>query len=184
MCSECFPYFDLIPHGTRDPDKIIGVLSQYNFSTCALFCSITQHFPDVFPGLNQSNDLEVPLYTSWIGFANRANQLSTHYILLGMGFTWTCPESFDSLISPLSCLSLVMNMKLKALLQFIALGSFLGVSNVHAECPDYTSYSQKPQGNPSTGSLKLPYMRPSPGCRTFNSTAVEVTSSPAVSYID
>ncbi|KAF7292170.1 hypothetical protein MIND_01244100 [Mycena indigotica] len=40
-------------------------------------------------------------------------------------------------------------------------------------CPDYTSYSQKAQGNPSSGPLKLPFMRPSPECRTFNSSAVE-----------
>ncbi|KAJ7698396.1 Six-hairpin glycosidase-like protein [Mycena rosella] len=42
-----------------------------------------------------------------------------------------------------------------------------------AQCPDYTTYSQVPQGNPSSGPLALPYMRPSPACRTFNSTSVE-----------
>ncbi|KAJ7724361.1 Six-hairpin glycosidase-like protein [Mycena metata] len=63
-----------------------------------------------------------------------------------------------------------------------------------AQCPDFASYSQTPQGNPSAGPLKLPFMRPSPGpslssflprvvsrrtltprvaCRTFNSSAVE-----------
>ncbi|KAJ6467644.1 Six-hairpin glycosidase-like protein [Mycena vitilis] len=40
-----------------------------------------------------------------------------------------------------------------------------------AACSDYTTYSQKAQGNPSSGPLALPYMRPE--CRTFNSTAVE-----------
>ncbi|KAJ7026363.1 Six-hairpin glycosidase-like protein [Mycena alexandri] len=45
--------------------------------------------------------------------------------------------------------------------------------SARAQCPDYTTYSQSPQGNPSTGPLKLPYMRPSPECRTFNSSAVE-----------
>ncbi|KAI0751344.1 Six-hairpin glycosidase-like protein [Daedaleopsis nitida] len=44
---------------------------------------------------------------------------------------------------------------------------------VVADCPDYTSFSQKPQGNPSSGPHALPYMRPAPECRTFNSTAVE-----------
>ncbi|KAJ7048385.1 hypothetical protein C8F01DRAFT_1282717 [Mycena amicta] len=34
-----------------------------------------------------------------------------------------------------------------------------------AQCPDYTGYSQKPQGNPSTGPLALPFMRPSPALR-------------------
>ncbi|KAI0773949.1 Six-hairpin glycosidase-like protein [Fomes fomentarius] len=48
--------------------------------------------------------------------------------------------------------------------------SALGVA---AECPDYTTFSQKPQGNPSSGPLALPFMRPAPECRTFNSTAVE-----------
>ncbi|KAJ7074850.1 Six-hairpin glycosidase-like protein [Mycena belliarum] len=45
--------------------------------------------------------------------------------------------------------------------------------SAHAQCPDYTTYAQKPQGNPSSGPLALPYMRPSPECRTFNSTSVE-----------
>jgi uncharacterized protein len=77
----------------------------------------------------------------------------------------------------LDSLSLVLaRMKVSALIKFITLGSLLGASNVQAECPDYTSYSQQPQGNPSAGPLKLPYMRPSPECRTFNSTAVEVRS--------
>ncbi|KIJ70269.1 glycoside hydrolase family 125 protein [Hydnomerulius pinastri MD-312] len=42
-----------------------------------------------------------------------------------------------------------------------------------ADCPDYTTYSQTPQGTPSEGPLGLPYMRPDPSCRTFNSTSVE-----------
>ncbi|KAH8914578.1 glycoside hydrolase family 125 protein [Atractiella rhizophila] len=40
-------------------------------------------------------------------------------------------------------------------------------------CPDYVEYSQTPQGNPSAGPLALPYMRPDPQCRTFNSSSVE-----------
>ncbi|KAI0771853.1 Six-hairpin glycosidase-like protein [Trametes elegans] len=42
-----------------------------------------------------------------------------------------------------------------------------------AQCPDYTTFSQSPQGNPSAGPLALPFMRPDPACRTFSSTAVE-----------
>ncbi|PFH52869.1 glycoside hydrolase family 125 protein [Amanita thiersii Skay4041] len=42
-----------------------------------------------------------------------------------------------------------------------------------AQCPDFTTYSQKPHDPPSTGRLGLPYMRPAPACRTFNSSAVE-----------
>ncbi|KAF7373491.1 Glycoside hydrolase family 125 protein [Mycena sanguinolenta] len=42
-----------------------------------------------------------------------------------------------------------------------------------AQCPDFTAYSQTPQGNPSSGPLALPFMRPDPACRTFNSTIVE-----------
>ncbi|KAH7903691.1 Six-hairpin glycosidase-like protein [Hygrophoropsis aurantiaca] len=48
-----------------------------------------------------------------------------------------------------------------------------GATVANADCPDYTTYSSSPQGNPSTGPLGLPYMRPDPGCRTFNSTIVE-----------
>ncbi|KAL2208002.1 hypothetical protein CC79DRAFT_1333817 [Sarocladium strictum] len=40
-------------------------------------------------------------------------------------------------------------------------------------CPDYTDYSQERHKPYSNGSLALPYMRPSPECRTFNSSAVE-----------
>ncbi|KAF8528877.1 Six-hairpin glycosidase-like protein [Hysterangium stoloniferum] len=42
-----------------------------------------------------------------------------------------------------------------------------------ASCPDFSSFSQSPQGNASTGPLKLPFMRPSLECRTFTSPAVE-----------
>ncbi|KAI9001183.1 Six-hairpin glycosidase-like protein [Trametes punicea] len=52
----------------------------------------------------------------------------------------------------------------------VGASALLGAS---AQCPDYTTYSQSPQGNPSSGPLALPYMRPDPACRTFNSTAVE-----------
>jgi len=47
------------------------------------------------------------------------------------------------------------------------------VTHSTAQCPDYTSYSQQPHGERSTGPLGLPFMRPAPACRTFNSTAVE-----------
>ena len=43
-----------------------------------------------------------------------------------------------------------------------------------SSCPDYTDYSQERHDPLSTGSLALPYMRPSPECRIFNSSAVEV----------
>ncbi|KAJ4472289.1 Six-hairpin glycosidase-like protein [Lentinula aciculospora] len=53
-------------------------------------------------------------------------------------------------------------------------GVLLGSSSaVQSQCPDFTTYSASPQGNPSNGTLGLPFMRPDPACRTFNSTAVE-----------
>lgn len=42
------------------------------------------------------------------------------------------------------------------------------------DCPDFAEYALVPHGTPSSGPLALPYMRPSPACRTFNSSAVEV----------
>lgn len=42
-----------------------------------------------------------------------------------------------------------------------------------AQCPEYSSYSKTPHPPLSSGALALPFMRPSPECRTFNSTAVE-----------
>lgn len=66
----------------------------------------------------------------------------------------------------------------------------LVVATAQADCPDYTTYAQvngsmiagfisyslaqSPQGSPSSGPLGLPYMRPDPACRTFNSISVEV----------
>ncbi|KAI0475284.1 glycoside hydrolase family 125 protein [Xylariaceae sp. FL0804] len=41
------------------------------------------------------------------------------------------------------------------------------------DCPSYTSYSQQPHEPYSAGVYRLGSMRPPPGCRTFNSTAVE-----------
>ncbi|THH09063.1 hypothetical protein EW145_g2291 [Phellinidium pouzarii] len=46
-------------------------------------------------------------------------------------------------------------------------------AGVNAQCSDYTTFSQTPQGNNSAGPLALPFMRPSPACRTFNNSAVE-----------
>jgi hypothetical protein len=43
-----------------------------------------------------------------------------------------------------------------------------------SSCPDYAEYSLERHGPYSSGSLALPYMRPAPACRTFNSSAVEV----------
>ncbi|KIY72929.1 glycoside hydrolase family 125 protein [Cylindrobasidium torrendii FP15055 ss-10] len=58
-----------------------------------------------------------------------------------------------------------------------ALLGVAGLSSAFAvqaqSCPDYTTYAQAPHGELSAGPLSLPYMRPDPACRTFNSTAVE-----------
>ncbi|KAK7695703.1 hypothetical protein QCA50_000339 [Cerrena zonata] len=61
-------------------------------------------------------------------------------------------------------------MKFGLRLASVLLGS---AAVVQSQCPDYTTFSQAPQGNRSTGPLALPYMRPAPACRTFNSSAVE-----------
>lgn len=58
---------------------------------------------------------------------------------------------------------------------------------VRSDCPDYDPYSRVPHGPYSDGPLStvnsalwdvsgVPSMRPSEGCRTFNSSAVEVCS--------
>ncbi|KAF5369901.1 hypothetical protein D9758_001236 [Tetrapyrgos nigripes] len=66
-------------------------------------------------------------------------------------------------------------MKLGSLQALAVAAPFLSAAS--AQCPDYTSYSQTPQGIPSNGTLGLPFMRPDPACRTFNSTFVETVIS-------
>ncbi|CAG8949311.1 hypothetical protein HYFRA_00004936 [Hymenoscyphus fraxineus] len=46
---------------------------------------------------------------------------------------------------------------------------------IQAQCPDYAQYSQQVHEPLSTGRYALPYQRPSPECRTFNSSIVEET---------
>lgn len=71
-------------------------------------------------------------------------------------------------------------MLLKGALQQLAISAmvfpFMTVAQP-ANCPDYTTFSSSPQGNPSAGPLRLPFMRPASECRTFTSSAVEVRSS-------
>ncbi|KAI0301771.1 Six-hairpin glycosidase-like protein [Multifurca ochricompacta] len=56
---------------------------------------------------------------------------------------------------------------------YVAIITLFSASATALSCPDYTTYSQSPQGNPSAGPLRLPFMRPAPECRTFNSSVVE-----------
>ena len=51
--------------------------------------------------------------------------------------------------------------------------ALLVVSAVAQRCPSYSSYSRQRHGPFSTGAYQLPYQRPAPACRTFNSSAVE-----------
>jgi hypothetical protein len=53
--------------------------------------------------------------------------------------------------------------------------SYQAVNRTPSTCPDYTTYAQTAHAPYSNGSLKLPTMRPSPECRTFNSSAVEAS---------
>ncbi len=46
---------------------------------------------------------------------------------------------------------------------------------IQAQCPDYASYSQQVHEPLSSGRYKLSSMRPTPSCRTFNSSIVEDT---------
>ncbi|KAK8023802.1 hypothetical protein PG993_011868 [Apiospora rasikravindrae] len=46
-------------------------------------------------------------------------------------------------------------------------------SRIPSTCPDYNDYSKTRHEPFSSGALALPNMRPSPECRTFNSSAVE-----------
>jgi hypothetical protein len=90
-----------------------------------------------------------------------------------MDYIWPGPVVRDWLSTLTPYLEVLFpKMHLRTALKLLAVGGLIGTSS--AECPDYTTFSQKPQGNPSKGPLQLPFMRPSPQCRTFNSTAVEV----------
>jgi hypothetical protein len=52
----------------------------------------------------------------------------------------------------------------------------MGIEMDDRGCPIYTEYSMVPHGDRSSGPLALPFMRPEERCRTFNSSAVEVSA--------
>ncbi|KAF2140111.1 glycoside hydrolase family 125 protein [Aplosporella prunicola CBS 121167] len=58
---------------------------------------------------------------------------------------------------------------------FLALLLVQLVQLVLAQCPDYLDYSKERHAPYSTGPQQLPYQRPAPACRTFNSSDVEET---------
>lgn len=66
----------------------------------------------------------------------------------------------------------------RILLSFVLLSSALA-----ANCPGYSGYSQSKHEPLSTGGYQLSYMRPSPECRTFNSSNVERAIEDLRSYI-
>lgn len=47
------------------------------------------------------------------------------------------------------------------------------VRSMNVDCPDYSDYSREPHEPRSNGSLRLPFMRPPPSCRTFASESVD-----------
>ncbi|KAF9569477.1 hypothetical protein CPC08DRAFT_732198 [Agrocybe pediades] len=68
---------------------------------------------------------------------------------------------------------MLLGYRLGRLWQLALVATALVSDSASAQCPDYTTYSQVPHDPRSSGPLALPYMRPAPACRTFNSTAVE-----------
>jgi hypothetical protein len=87
------------------------------------------------------------------------------YILLRLA-DWASTLSFS-----------LFSMKTQTILKTLAATGGVAAT---VQCSDYTTYAQSPQGHPSAGPLKLPYMRPAPACRTWNSSAVEVRWSSLV----
>ncbi|KAH9894255.1 Six-hairpin glycosidase-like protein [Cubamyces lactineus] len=83
------------------------------------------------------------------------------------------PALFDLIGKAVEFAWKAINMKLGFASLVTAAVSASTILGTAVQCPDFTTYSQSPQGNPSSGPLALPYMRPDPACRTFNSTAVE-----------
>lgn len=68
------------------------------------------------------------------------------------------------------------------LLSFAAVAASL-CSTTHADCPDYSVFSQQINPPVSSGKYQLSQMRPVPACRTFNSSLVEDTISSMQSVI-
>ncbi|KLO12852.1 hypothetical protein SCHPADRAFT_915488 [Schizopora paradoxa] len=73
-------------------------------------------------------------------------------------------------------------LSISSLLTVVGLGT-TAVVQAQSGCPDYTNFAMAPQGNKSTGPLGLPFMRPAPACRTFNSSAVEKVISDMTSRL-
>jgi meiotically up-regulated gene 157 (Mug157) protein len=74
---------------------------------------------------------------------------------------------------------------MKASLPFSVIATTLYTTPAVAQsqCPDYSQYSQQVHQPLSTGRYQLSYMRPSPECRTFNSSVVEDTITSMKSII-
>ncbi|KAK7470856.1 hypothetical protein VKT23_002272 [Stygiomarasmius scandens] len=81
-----------------------------------------------------------------------------------------CSLLLDPVLSVVQ-LGRFIRMKLTSLQTLVV--TITTVSSVLAQCPDYTTFAQTPQGTPSNGTLGLPFMRPPAECRAFNSTSVE-----------
>ncbi len=67
--------------------------------------------------------------------------------------------------------------KMRGVLSIFMTATAMVGESVHADCPDYSLYSQDRHMPFSTGKYNLSYMRPDSACRTFNSSIVEDTIS-------
>lgn len=63
------------------------------------------------------------------------------------------------------------------------LSVFFLINAVFSQCPDYSDYSQQYHAPFSSGQYNLSYQRPTPACRTFNSSAVESAINSTIANI-
>lgn len=89
-----------------------------------------------------------------------------------MLYTTSCPCHFNPSIAGTPIPSSSIEPFL-SIMRIIFIAAFMAV--VTAQCPDYNVYSTAGHAPYSSGRFNLPYQRPSPECRTFNSSIVETT---------
>lgn len=118
----------------------------------------------------------------------------TLYDILHRSSSFCCYLSFLSSLHLSQCLLRTMlamftkhsssiSLVTSAMFTKYLLSACLLINTVFSQCPDYSDYSQEHHVPFSSGQYNLSYQRPTPACRTFNSSAVESAINSTIANI-